>query len=279
MQWSLELGGGQEKRNRKACERKLTLFPWSVRCPWASHTSPLDNIHRARSRIWFCRGDGCSPCSLSAGIPPTQLSARPTSSNRAVLVKAPYLLPATPMLSIWDQNYTRLIEKLYCGLCGSPWGRWLYFTAFFLASTPAKDWFRQHWENSLTPCPTFSTRAHAQWANSFILLTSVPWWLKMTNILAELSLNSILAAFWLEEARHKIENAEEHRKDCTPQKRWTSKLIRLQCICLWCADSHRIHCIGGSPQLSTLLWAVSWAVSPSCELSWYRAQEHSSLVF
>lgn len=131
----------------------------------------------------------------------------------------------------------------------------------------------------LDPLCHFFTRAHAQWANSFILLTSVPRPLKMTSILAELSLISIIAAFWLEEARQKTENAGEHRKDCAPKKRWASELNRLQHICLCCADSQWIHCIGGSPQLSTLLWAVSWAVSPSCELSWYWAQEHSSLAF
>lgn len=89
---------GKRKTNMRASESKLTLFPWSARCPWASHISPLGNTHGARSGIWFCRGDACPACSSHAGIPLTQLSVKPTeatSRNITPLVKALYLLPVT----------------------------------------------------------------------------------------------------------------------------------------------------------------------------------------
>jgi len=48
-------------------------------------------------------------------------------------MKTLHLLPAAPMLSMRDQNYTRLTGKLFQRLCGGSWGRGLYPAALFLA--------------------------------------------------------------------------------------------------------------------------------------------------
>lgn len=112
------------------------------------------------------------------------------SRNVTPLIKTLHLLPAVPVLSAGNQNYTRLTGKLFWRLCS--WVKGLYPTALFgLNSSQQLTQTILEEQPHLSPA-SFTRDYPSQGANSFIFLTML---VEQDTIPAHSWNNLILAAF------------------------------------------------------------------------------------